>query len=650
FSIGNIAPGNTINITFKASVTSVPSPNIIYNNIQLIHSYLPDPNGSVITNTMSGNTVETIINKAQLSVVKTVNKVYAQVGESLIYTVTMTNIGTVTLTNINFGDNITSYLKFVNGSVYVDGINYSNYNPNNGFSLGSLNPNEIFTITFTTNVTGVPQIGTVVNVSIVSYNYEMYPNSPIISQSVYSNSVETQVLVGNLDVTKYVDKSYATIGDTIAYSLNIVNVGNTTVKNIEFIDILPIQTDFISGSLSINGTAYPSFNPTLGINLGTLVVGQVIGLKFNVNVNSLPNPNIITNNATAFFNYSIDPSKALVSKTAISNSVNTTINIASAKLTLKVNKAYARISDALTYSFEAENTGTVQLSNLIVTSSLPSGVTFTPGSVKVDGISVPSAGSSGFALGNITPGGKSKADLGTGVNNAAIPALETILATFKGNNGEKSNNGNAYGQGNGVGNEINGDSIDISSLFFPMNNSTVPSNTIIVQGSVAYNYNIDPNGNTLSSSTESNEVSTIVNESIVTHVKTVDKAYATVGDTLTYTCVISNLGNIDISNVNFQDIISSYATFIIGTVQINNQVQENYNPNTGFPLGTILFNASTTVAFQVTVNTLPASGIITNTANVSYNYYIDPTGPATADTSNSNTVTTYIRAGELTIT
>ncbi|WP_170272151.1 putative mucin/carbohydrate-binding domain-containing protein [Clostridium tarantellae] len=647
FSIGIIEPGNTINIRFRALVTTIPSPNIISNNAQLIYSYLPDPNGSTMTNTMNGNTVQTTINKEQLSIVKTVNKNYAQVGETLIYTITMTNIGTVTLKNVNFGDNITAYLQFVSGSVYVDGTNNTSYNPNNGFLLGDLDPNEVFTVTFTTNVASVPPIGSVVNVASVNYKYQISPTSPTITKSLYSNSVETQVLLGNLSITKYASKNYATIGDTIVYSFNIVNTGNATIKDVNFSDFIPIQTSFVAGSVNINGIAKPTFDPTVGINLGTLVVGQVVGLNFDVNVTSLPNPNVITNNATTSFNYSIDPAKALVSKTATSNSVNTTINVATAKLTLKVNKAYARVSDALSYTFEAENTGTVILSNLIVSSSLPEGTTFTPGSVKVDGLERASAVSSGFALNNITPGGKSKADLGAGVNNAAIPALKNLLDTLRGNSGNNGNNGNAYG----LENNITESSIDVSSLFFPMSDSSsTSSNVVTAQGSVSYDYNIDPNGSTLSGATESNEVSTIVNESIVTHVKSVDKAYATVGDTLTYTCVISNLGNIDISNTNFQDIISTYTSFVSGSVQINNQVQSSYDPSIGFPLGTILFNDSTTVAFQVTVTTIPSNGFITNIANASFDYYIDPTGPVTSENIDSNTVTTYIKAGDLTIT
>ena len=48
---------------------------------------------------------------------------------------------------------------------------------------------------------------------------------------------------------KSVDKTFATIGDTISYTITLNNPGNVTSQNIIFTDILPDGTTFISALL-----------------------------------------------------------------------------------------------------------------------------------------------------------------------------------------------------------------------------------------------------------------------------------------------------------------------------------------------------------------------------------------------------------------
>jgi len=595
FSLGTIAPENTINVTFQVKINSVPTPNVINNISQLVYGYKPDPNKGAITNTITSNTVQTIINVAKFSFAKSVDKAYAVTGDYIVYKCIIANSGTVNLTNIYFSDEISTYVKFLPNSVYLGGVNYPDYNPNDGFSIDPITPSESIELLFGVQVITAPPFGFVMNVGSLTYTYKVNPDSPVITETRKTNEVQTKVVNGNLTLTKYASISYATIGDKITYSFDISNTGNTTVSNGFFFDKIPPCLSFNKGSVTINGTKKADYDPTIGFNIGSLNVGQVVQISFDSAVNSIPSPNTIANNGSATYSYFIDPNMPAVSKTSTSNTVTTVINKASAQLTKAVDKAYVTINDVITYTITATNTGTTTLTNNFFTDLIPSGAAFISRSVVIDNVNYSSYDPNrGFKL------------------DALLPSSSTVIS-FK---------------------------------------ATITSTPPKVDNSahMTYKYKINPTGDEYSSSVTSNTVTTNINTIIISNTKTVDKSYAEVTNTLTYTSVIKNTGNISITDTKFVDIIASEAAFVEKSVTINNQTYEDYNPNTGFTLGTIGTNETKTVSFQVTVSTVPATGYINNKSTLYYNYKINPADPNTLGTIDSNTVTTYIKSGTLTIT
>lgn len=597
FGVDTIAPGNTVTVEYVAKVNSVPNPNIVYNNAQLTYDYKPDPNGAHLTSTISSNTVQTIINVASYTITKSCNKDYVQIGDGIVYTSVITNTGTVKLTNVKFFDTLPSYVSQIPGQLYINGILYPNYDVIQGFTLPDIHPSDIVTITFPVTVLSAPIFGYVVNISNMTCQFTLDPTTPTIKETKSSNEVSTKIVNGTLSVNKTASLAYATLNDVITYAFTISNTGNVPVNNSFFYDNIPAPTSFIAESVYINGVHKPTYDPTLGFNLGTLTVGQVVKIIFDVKVNSVPTPNTISNNGSVSFNYYVNPSDQPLNKTVTSNNANTTINISSSTLTKSVDKAFANVGDTLNYTVVAKNTGTVNLTNIIFTDLIPAGTTFTTGSVTIDGVSYPNYNvNTGFSLPDITPGGE-------------------VLVGFK--------------------------AIVISVPTPP---------TIINTASINYQYKISPTGQSYSDSKTSNSVTTNIIQVTVTNVKSVSKTYATVGDSLTYTSVITNNGNVQINNITFLDVLSSYLTFTAGSVKINNVTYNSYNPNNGFALDPINPNGSVTVEFKATVASLPPSGTVTNNSTVEYFYTVDPNKPSVLGTVTSNTVTTYIKVGSATLT
>ncbi|MBN1071663.1 DUF11 domain-containing protein [Clostridium botulinum] len=598
FSVGTVCAGDSVEVKYKVKVLTRPNPNIVYNQSDLVYNYLPDPNGSQISNTIYSNRVQTIINVVSYTVTKMVNKYYAVLGENLVYTTQIVNTGTVNLTDIKFADNIPTFVTFYLGTVYIDGTNYPNYNPISGFSIDDLHPGDTTTITFAVTITESPDFGYVLNTSQLALTYIVNPNTPIITKTVYSNEVKTYVITGNLSINKITDKSYAKVGDTINYSFNVSNIGNTPLTNVDFTDIIPNGGEFISGSVSVNGVVKSSYNPNLGFIIGTLNVGQVCNISFNIIVKSIPTPNVIVNTATSSYTFTIDPNEQPETQTKISNSVTTVINKGDATLTKVVDKMYATIGETLTYTITAHNTGTVQLQNIVLNDIIQPGATFVEDSVVIDGVSKPGYNpNNSFNLNNIMSDGSS-----------------TVIFKSK-----------------------------VTSLPTPPQISNTASMT--------YKYYIDPNGVSVSDNRTSNTVTTNITTSTVANTKSVDKMYATIGDVLTYTSVISNSGNVDITNTNFTDIISSNTSFMTGSVTIDGEPYVDYNPNIGFTLGTIQPTKSVTVVFKASVSSVPDLGYVVNQSNVSYNYKLHLDKPdIIVGNALSNLVTTYINVGTVNIT
>ena len=597
FSIGTLCANNSIVVTYQSKVNSVPNPNIIYNSSQLTYGYLPDPNGNTINNTVTSNTVQTIINKMSFTITKTADKLYAQLGDPVAYSISIVNTGTVTLKNVSFIDMLPPFVALYPGQVYVNGIQKSDLNPNIGFTVGDIHPGDTVRVSLGIYINSIPPSGYVINNAQIVYTYQMNPTSEVVTQTASSNDVKTYVVNGNLNVTKAVNKSYATLNDILNYSFNVSNTGNVKATNLNFIDSIPNGASFVNGSVVINGISKPDYDPTSGFLLSDLNVGQVTNITFSAKITSVPNPNTIINSGSVSFNYILIPETPPLSKTVTSNTVTTVINVSTTNLTKTVDKAYAAINDILNYTLLAQNTGTMDITNVFFQDIIPNGATFVAGSVIVDGTSYPDY------------------DLNVGFTRPVINPSGNITINFQAK----------------------------------VISSPTP-NTIINSGTMNYKYKLNPSGAELSGSNTSNTVTTVVNRVTVSNTKTVDKAYATIADVLTYTSVITNNSNIAINNVVFSDLVPVGTTFKTGSVKIDGSSQPTYDPSLTFPIGTIDAGKNVTVEFKVDVASLPDYGYVFNTSKFDYDYKIDPNGQTQSGSVTSNAVNTFINVGSLTIT
>lgn len=378
------------------------------------------------------------------------------------------------------------------------------------------------------------------------------------SEVYAANMVALQINVDSADlssINKGGDKSVVLLNDVLAYTITIPNTGTTTATNIIFIDTVPNGTSFVPGSVTINGISDVIANPkNPGFSIPDIGAGGVSTVSFKVTIDTVPIPNPIPNNC--FVTYKFLPGIAStipVSSYNESNVFNVTYiepRLSSAKY---VDKNYANIGDILTYTIPIQNTGTATANSILFLDTIPSGTSLVVGSLKQDGVNISgTTNSPGVTL----------------PNGLAIGGTTTV-------------------------------SFQVTITMLPSPNPIPNIATVI--GRFILDATTSPN-RIITSTTYTNRVTTQVNTaSIVNPTKTVDKAYATCGDTISYLIQFKNSGSTTALNVVLKDTIPSGTALVPNSVLINGVQQMGANPGSGINIGSIAPNATVSVFFSVAV-------------------------------------------------
>lgn len=396
-----IAAGGNATVTFQVQVgTTIPVPNPVINSATAAFTYTvnpQEPDGTA--GTSASNSVRTPINGAVVSTVKTVDKAYAEPGDILTYTLTLTNSGNEPANNVVITDAIPAGTTFVAGSV-TGAIGTPP-------TLTLINPipvNGAATVTFQVIVdNSIPAVNPLSNSSAATFTFTTDPAEPNgRTGESDSNVVTTQINSAMVTAEKTASSAFANVGDTVSYTITLTNNGNVSANQVILTDLIPAGTSFVVGSL-VGATGTP---PTLTL-ANPIAAGGTATVTFDVLIgNSLPNPNPLENSVSAVFVYTVDPAKPnLTSGTAAGGPAVTQVNTAKLVLTKSADKSISYIGDIITYQISVKNTGNASADNVVLTDLLPVGVSYVAGSLIV---SVPYSGTlaGGLVLTNSIPAGQ----------------------------------------------------------------------------------------------------------------------------------------------------------------------------------------------------------------------------------------------------
>ncbi|WP_199795185.1 DUF7927 domain-containing protein [Bacillus thuringiensis] len=589
-SVGTINPGETKTLSFQVLVTQVPVGGVITNEASTTYTYQPDPNLPPVTTTEPTTPTTVAVNTATVNPTKSANQAFVDIGDIITYTISLQNNGTVPATNVILTDPIPNGTSFIPNSVIVGGVLQPNANPANGILIGTLNPNQATTITFQVRVISVPPNGIIQNQGTVSSTYVVNPSEPPVTKITPTPITETHVDTVIVTPTKSANRQFVDIGDTITYTVTFQNLGTVPATNVTLTDPIPPGAAFITNSVTINGVPTPGENPELGISFGTVNVGETITVTYQVTVTSLPPDGTIRNQASFTYQYQPNPSEPPVTTTTTTPNVNIPINNPNPTTTKSVDRQIADLGDTITFTVTFQNRGTVPATNVIVKDILPSGVSFVPGSVVVNGTSQPGENPEiGIPVGTVNPG-------------------QSITVTFQG-----------------------------------VVNSIPPGGVIRNQANITFTYEPNPNEPSVTTTITTPETETAVNTATLNPQKTADRSFVALNDTITYTLSFQNTGTVPATNITVMDSIPAGTTFVPDSVTINGIPQPGTNPALGISLGTLAPSERATITFQVRVVNIPASGEIRNQGSATFNYQPDPNLPPVTKTETTPETTTPIQ-------
>ncbi|MCF0146796.1 MAG: DUF11 domain-containing protein [Clostridium sp.] len=122
----------------------------------------------------------------------------------------------------------------------------------------------------------------VLNMCRVDYKYKLSSLSPVITKTVLSNMVSTQIINEKIKITKFVDKEKAGSFDLLKYTIEIVNISDERVNNIFVQDDIPQGTCFLENSLTINNIKKRCVTPEKGFYITKLNIKEKIKITFKV--------------------------------------------------------------------------------------------------------------------------------------------------------------------------------------------------------------------------------------------------------------------------------------------------------------------------------------------------------------------------------
>lgn len=373
-----IIPGGQVTLTFEGRVAQIP-PTQYKNTATARYTYQLDPSLPPTTFTIDSNTVTATAVQGILAVVKEADTAEAQQDDTIIYTVTITNVGNVPATDMVFFDTLIPQVEYVpntfaiNNEVLPGEIDFVK-----GIPLGNVDVAETMLVNFTVRLID-DSILTVPNRGSIDYDFVKDPDVAPVRASRESNLVVVPVQRNDISIVKSSDKETIVVDEPITYTLEVINNGTILAENIIVKDILPIGMRFTPGSVRVNGSPV-SGDIAEGISIPSLQPNASSTITFVATAIAIP-PFIFTNSASVDYTYQID--NVTFNQTEFSNPV--TVRAPFISIAKSASVTTLKKGDTTTFTLVIDNKGDAAIGNLSVSDILQPPLKLVPNTLTIDG-------------------------------------------------------------------------------------------------------------------------------------------------------------------------------------------------------------------------------------------------------------------------
>ena len=331
---------------------------------------------------------------------KTADKSAALPGDTITYTLTLTNRGAVALDTVQLVDNLPVGLTLIPGSIVP--APETGERLETGIFVGSLNSGASVTLRYraavNSNVTAP-----ITNRAIADYTYRT-AQGQMVRETAVSNDSLVQIPSVRPAFQKTVSPASARPGDTLLYTLTFSNTASVPLNDVVIRDA-SLPDSLTVGSLRLNGAAVPA-GQTLqtGIQVGTVAAGTGRAVITFSGLIGADAPDTLSNTASASYAYTV--SGASYTGQISSNTASATVLNGALEVSKTADKQVVVCSgETVTYTVTVTNTGNVALTGVTVTDPLPQGMTYLPYSTVVgSGTAINRSPENGIPVGTLAAG------------------------------------------------------------------------------------------------------------------------------------------------------------------------------------------------------------------------------------------------------
>lgn len=356
WSVADLLPGAGGIITITGIINPDFPPASFLTNTASLTSTALDSN--TINNRASVTTVVTT--EADLSISKSDSSDPVTGGESLIYTLHVSNAGPSTATAVTVTDMLPDEVTFVSAS----GTGWSCSQAGGvvtctrpGLDVGSA-PNILIRVT-APNIAGV-----ITNTATVTSSV----TDPTLPNTAIATTTVVVIAAADLSIIKSDTPDPVTVNGRLTYTLNVSNAGPNIATAITVTDTLPAGVSFISASgagwiCGQAGVVVTCTRPILGVGSAPNILIRVIA----------PGVAGVITNTTTVTSSVADPT---LPNTAVATTTITALATADLSISKSDSPDPALVGEALTYTLNVNNAGPSTATAITVTDTLPAGVTF----------------------------------------------------------------------------------------------------------------------------------------------------------------------------------------------------------------------------------------------------------------------------------
>jgi uncharacterized repeat protein (TIGR01451 family) len=267
-----------LNQSATLRLTSTVKTTGTYNNYaQVIASNEPDPDSKVNDNSTTQDDDASVtvgaVPGADLSLIKQTSKSAPYVGESVVFTVTVTNAGPNPATGVTVKDFLNS------GYTFVSSNQPGSYDAQTGmWDVGTLQVSEIRQLAVTAQV---KPTGNYQNIAEVWQSQVLDPDSSpqngVITEDDFGTITPVPVPVADLSIVKTLITVKPEIGKEVVFQIRVINAGPNSAGGVTISDVIPANHVFVSSDhTAVNNSGTLTWNLLDTIPANQEVVIQLI--------------------------------------------------------------------------------------------------------------------------------------------------------------------------------------------------------------------------------------------------------------------------------------------------------------------------------------------------------------------------------------